>query len=63
MSSENNKGFEPDHRIPDFPKRSIAEKLAVASRLRDLQRSLAPIRAANQAKRASGKVEIRIKTK
>ena len=44
-------------------KRSIAEKLAVAERLRDLQRALAPARAANRAKRAAGKVEIRFKTK
>jgi len=45
------------------PKRAVAEKLAVAERLRDLQRALAPVRAANRAKRAAGKVEIRFKTK
>lgn len=44
-------------------KRTVAEKLAVAERLRDLQRALAPVRAANRAKRAAGKVEIRFKTK
>jgi hypothetical protein len=44
-------------------KRTVAEKLAVAERLRDLQRALAPVRAANRAKRAVGKVEIRFKTK
>lgn len=44
-------------------KRPIAEKLAVAEELRDLQRALAPVRAANRAKRAAGKVEIRCKTK
>jgi hypothetical protein len=44
-------------------KRSIPEKLAVAEELRDLQRALAPVRAANKAKRAAGKIEIRIKTK
>ena len=43
-------------------KRPIAEKLAIASRLRDVQEKLAPARAANKAKRASGKIEIRIKT-
>jgi hypothetical protein len=45
------------------PKRTIAEKMTVAEQLRDLQRALAPIRAANRAKRAAGKVEIRFKTK
>jgi hypothetical protein len=44
-------------------KRTIAEKMAVAEQLRDLQRALAPLRAANRAKRAAGKVEIRIKTR
>jgi hypothetical protein len=44
-------------------KRSVAEKLMVAERLRDLQRALAPVRAANKAKRATGKPEIRFKTK
>lgn len=44
-------------------KRPIAEKLALAEELRDLQRALAPVRAANRAKRARGKVEIRFKTK
>lgn len=43
-------------------KRPIAEKLAVAARLRDVQEKLAPIRAANKAKRTAGKIEIRIKT-
>jgi hypothetical protein len=43
-------------------KRSVSEKLAIASKLRDVQRSLAPARAANKAKRAAGKIEIRIKT-
>jgi hypothetical protein len=43
-------------------KRSVSEKLTVASRLRDAQRSLAPARAANKAKRAAGKIAIRIKT-
>ena len=44
-------------------KRPIAEKLALAEELRDLQRALAPVRAANRAKRAAGKVEIRFKAK
>ena len=43
-------------------KRPVAEKLAVAAKLRDLQERLAPARAANRAKRAAGKIEIRIKT-
>ena len=44
-------------------KRSISEKLAVAEQLRDLQKALAPVRAANKTKRATGHVEIRIKTR
>lgn len=65
MTSETNKRSESDGRARNVskPKRSIAEKLEVAERLRDLQRSLAPIRAANKAKRAAGNMEIRIKTK
>ena len=43
-------------------KRPVAEKLAVAAKLRDLQEKLAPARAANKAKRAAGKIQIRIKT-
>jgi len=43
-------------------KRPISEKLAVAERLRDLQKALAPIRAANK-KRVTDDVEIRIKTR
>jgi hypothetical protein len=61
---------EPNNRTPakqraaaKAPKRTVAEKLAVAERLRDLQRALAPVRAANKAKRAAGKIEIRFKTK
>ena len=44
-------------------KRPIAEKLALAEQLRDLQKALAPVRAANKGKRAARKVEIRFKTK
>jgi hypothetical protein len=43
-------------------RRPVSEKLEIASRLRDVQQKLAPARAANKAKRAAGKVEIRIKT-
>ncbi len=43
-------------------KRPVSEKLAIASRLRDVQDKLAPARAANKARRAAGKIEIRIKT-
>ena len=42
--------------------RPVSEKLAIASRLREVQQKLAPVRAANKAKRATGKIEIRIKT-
>lgn len=44
-------------------KRPIAEKLAVTERLRDLQKALAPVRAANKATRASEAVKIKIKTR
>ena len=43
-------------------KRPVSEKLAIASRLRDVQQKLAPARAANKAKRTAGRIEIRIKT-
>ena len=43
-------------------KRPVSEKLAIAARLRDVQQALAPARAANRAKRAAAKIEIRIKT-
>ncbi len=59
MTSENNKRAERSKPA----KRTIAEKLIVAEQLRDLQRALAPLRDANRAKRAAGKVEIRIKTR
>ena len=36
-------------------KRTIAEKMAIAEELRDLQEALAPLREANRAKRAGGK--------
>jgi hypothetical protein len=62
MTSENNKRSVRSKRAQTV-KRTIAEKMIVAEQLRDLQRALAPLRAANRAKRAAGKVEIRIKTK
>ena len=43
-------------------RRPIAEKLLIATKLRDVQEKLAPARAANKAKRAAGEIEIRIKT-
>jgi len=63
MSEPNNKTSTRPDAVYKAPKRTVAEKLAVAERLRDLQRALAPVRAANRAKRAAGKIEIRIKTK
>jgi c-di-GMP-binding flagellar brake protein YcgR len=42
---------------------TIAEKLKIAEELRDLQETLAPIRAANKAERAKSKIQIRIKTR
>ena len=42
--------------------RPIAEKMATVTQLRDLEASLAPIRAANKAKRANGQIKIRVKT-
>jgi len=42
---------------------TIAEKLKIAAELRDLQEKLAPMRAANKAERAKGKIQIRIKTR
>jgi len=43
-------------------RRPVNEKLAIVSRLRDVQEKLAPVRAANKAKRAAGLIKIRIKT-
>jgi hypothetical protein len=42
-------------------KRAISEKMAIASRLREVHDKLAPIRAANKAKRAHRKVNIPIR--
>jgi hypothetical protein len=44
------------------PQREIGERLAIASKLRDVQEKLGPIREANRAKRKAGRVTIRIKT-
>lgn len=63
MTDNNSQSSEKLSPTKKEPKRTIAEKMAVAEQLRDLQRALAPIREANKAKRAAGKVEIRIKTK
>ena len=43
-------------------RRPVAEKLAIATRLREVEKSLAPVRAANAAKRAAKQIVIRIKT-
>ena len=42
-------------------KRSISEKLAIASKLRDVQDKLAPTRAANKSKRSLRKVSIPVR--
>jgi len=43
-------------------KRPVAEKMATVAKLRDAEKSLAPIRAANKARRASKQIKILIKT-
>jgi hypothetical protein len=45
----------------DYARLPIAEKLAIAARLRDVQEKLAPTRAANKAKRAHRKVNIPVR--
>ena len=42
-------------------KRSISEKLAIASKLREVQDKLAPVRAANKSKRSLRKVTIPVR--
>jgi hypothetical protein len=42
-------------------KRSISEKMDIASKLREVQDQLAPTRAANKAQRSRRKVTIRVK--
>ena len=39
----------------------VAEKLAIASKLRDFHEKLAPIRAANKANRSHRKVSIKVR--
>lgn len=63
MTNAKNKDSEKARLSAKTGKRAIAEKLAVAERLRDLQQALAPARAANKAERAAGRVKIRIKTR
>ena len=63
MTEPHNKSSTTPDAAPKTPKRTVAEKLAVAERLRNLQRALTPARVANRAQRAAGKVEIRFKTK
>jgi len=41
-------------------KRSILEKMAIASRLREVQDQLAPLRAANKAGRSHRRVNIKV---
>jgi len=43
-------------------RRPLSEKLEIAARLREVQEKLAPIRAANKARRAKRRIEITIKT-
>ena len=51
-----------EERKKSYAIQPIFFKLAAAARLREAQKYLAPARAANKAKRAAGKIEIRIKT-
>ena len=44
----------------DDAKRPVSEKMAIASKLRDVQERLVPARAANKAKRVGSKIRIRI---
>jgi hypothetical protein len=43
-------------------RRPVAEKMATVTKLRDLEKSLAPVRAVNKAKRANKQIKVRIKT-
>ena len=47
-------------RLANLP---FEEKIAIVKELQEVSRALKPMRAANKAKRAAGKVEIRIKTR
>ena len=44
----------------DYARLPVAEKLAIAARLCDVEEKLAPIRAANKAKRFNRKVNIQL---
>lgn len=50
-----------EERKKEYARLPIADKLAIAARLSDIRERLAPVRAANKAKRANSKVEIQIK--
>lgn len=45
-----------------FARRPIAEKMAVAAQLRRVEEALAPVRAANKARRTAKQIKVRIKT-
>ena len=62
MTKLDNKNSDKTEKLANAGKRTIAEKLAIAAKLREVQAKLAPIRAANRAKRAAEKIEIKIKT-
>ena len=47
-------------RLADLP---FEEKIEIVRQLQEVSRALAPIREANRAKRAAGRVDIPIKTK
>lgn len=47
-------------RLANLP---FEEKIAIVKELQEVSRALKPMREANKAKRAAGKVEIRIKTR
>jgi hypothetical protein len=51
-----------EERKKNYAMQPIFVKLAAIARLQEAQKVLVPIRAANKARRAAGKVEIRIKT-
>jgi hypothetical protein len=51
-----------EKRKKGYARLPIAEKLAIAARLREVQERLAPLRAANKVKQSTHKVKIRIKT-
>lgn len=52
-----------DERRKRLAKLPFEEKIQIVKKLQAVSQSLQPLRAANKAERADGKVEIRIKTK